>query len=80
MQSNDLGATLTKALSGLQVGVANARGAAGQVGVLTTGSKEVQDAVRPLLKLQKSEKDFVVEKTLATADDENLGKLIDVTA
>ena len=80
MQSNDLGATLTAALSGLQVGVTNAVGSAGQVGALTTGSKEVQDTVRPLLQLQKSEKDFVAGNTLPTADDENLGKLIDVTA
>ena len=80
MQANDLGTTLTKALSGLQVGVTNAAGASGQVGALTTGSKEVQDTVRPLLKLQKSEKDFVVGNIVPTADDENLGKLIDVTA
>lgn len=80
MPSDDLASTLTTALSGLHAAVANAKVAAGKVGALTTGSKEVQDTVRPLLKLQKSEQAHLEPRKTVTADDENLGDLIDITA
>lgn len=76
----DMDKTLTSALSGLQVGVNNAAAAAGEVGRLTTGSKEVQDAVRPLLKLQQAENQVAVSSQVIKADNETLGSLIDVTA
>jgi hypothetical protein len=76
----DITSTFTTALSGLQVGIANAAGAAGEVGRLTTGSKEVQDTVRPLLKLQQGEQQVAASSMVAKADGEALGSLIDVTA
>ena len=76
----DMEKSLTTALSGLQAGVNKAAMAAGEVGKLTTGSKEVQDAVRPLLKLQEAENQVAVASQVIKADNETLGSLIDVTA
>lgn len=74
----DMASTLTNALSGLQVGISNAAAAAGEVQRLTTGSQEVQDTVRPLLKLQESENDVAVASKIVQTDNDTLGSLIDV--
>jgi len=74
----DMASTLTNALSGLQVGISNAAAAAGEVQRLTTGSQEVQDAVRPLLKLQDSKNEVAVASKVVQADNDTLGSLIDV--
>lgn len=80
MRTDDLSSTLTAALSGLQVGISNAAAAAGEVAKLTTGSKEVQDTVRPLLKLQQAENDVSVVSKVIETENNTLGSLIDVTA
>ena len=71
--------TLTAALSGLQVGVKDARSAAGEIAKLTTGSKNVQDAVKPLLSLQQAEQDVAIASKVVKAEDENLGRFVDET-
>jgi len=72
--------TLTAALSGLQVGVNNAQKAAGEVAKLTTGSKSVQEAVRPLLNLQQAEQDVAVNSKVIKAESDTLGRFVDETA
>lgn len=71
--------TLTAALSGLQVGVKEARNAAGEIAKLTTGSKNVQDAVKPLLSLQQAEQDVAIASKVVKAEDDNLGRFVDET-
>ena len=71
--------TLTAALSGLQVGVKDARNAAGEIAKLTTGSKSVQDAVKPLLSLQQAEQDVAIASKVVKAEDDNLGRFVDET-
>ena len=82
MASDDLSTTLTRALTGLQSGIAQANFASGEVGKLTTGSQEVQDAIRPLLKLQDQEEEFTkkLSSEVVKEEGETLGTLIDVTA
>lgn len=72
--------TLTSALAGLQVGVKHARDAAQDVAKLSSGSREVQDAVKPLLDMQKAETEVAVNSKVVRAQDETLGTLIDTTA
>ena len=72
--------TLTTALSGLQVGVNNAQKAAGEVAKLTTGSKSVQEAVKPLLNLQQAEQDVAVNSKVVKAESDTLGRFVDETA
>lgn len=78
--SLDMEKTLTSALSGVQVGVNKAAMASAEVGRLTTGSKDVQDAVRPLLKLQEAENQVALSSEVIKTENETLGTLIDVTA
>lgn len=75
----DMTATLTSALEGLQVGVNQARQAAGEVAKLTTGSKDVQDVVRPLLRLNDSEPPVAVTSEIVKGADDNLGRFVDET-
>ena len=75
----DMTSTLTAALSGLQVGVKDARNAAGEIAKLTTGSKSVQDAVKPLLSLQQAEQDVAIASKVVKAEDDNLGRFVDET-
>ena len=72
--------TLTTALSGLQVGVNNTRKAAGEVAKLTTGSKSVQDAVGPLLKLQEAKQQVATSAKVINVENDTLGRFIDETA
>ena len=72
--------TLTSALSGLQVGVNNARKAAGDVAKLTTGSKDVQDAVGPLLKLQEAKQQVATSSKTIEVENDTLGRFVDETA
>jgi len=74
----DMASTLTNALSGLQVGISNAAAAAGEVQRLTSGSQDVQDAVRPLLQLQESKNEVGVASKVVQTDKDTLGSLIDV--
>ena len=76
----DMTSTLTSALSGLQVGVNKARAAAGEVAKLTTGSKSVQDAVRPLLSLQEAEQQVAVTSKVIGVENDTLGRFVDETA
>ncbi|MCK5386656.1 MAG: hypothetical protein KAJ39_05695 [Gammaproteobacteria bacterium] len=76
----DMTSTLTSALSGLQVGVNKARAAAGEVAKLTTGSKSVQDAVRPLLSLQEAEQQVAVTSKVIDVENDTLGRFVDETA
>lgn len=73
----DLMTTLTTALSGLQVGVNKARAAAGEVAKLTTGSKSVQDVIRPLLKMQEAENEVIVVSKVVKTENEALGRFVD---
>lgn len=75
----DLTSTLTAALSGLQVGINNARSAAGEVEKLTTGSKSVQDTVRPLLQLQQAEQEVSVASKIVQVENDTLGRFVDET-
>lgn len=75
----DMTSTLTSALSGLQVGVSNARVAAGEVAKLTTGSQSVQDALRPLLKLQEAEQQVAVTTKVIGVENDTLGRFVDET-
>lgn len=77
--TNDISTSLTSALSGLQVGVNRARTAAGDVAKLTTGSENVQDAIRPLLSLQQSEQEISAASKIVKAED-GLGRFVDETA
>ena len=81
MASGDISTTLTTALSGvqLQAGIAKAASASAEVARLTTGSQEVQDAIRPLLKLQDAEQQVQIASEVVKAEGETLGTLIDVT-
>ena len=72
--------TLTSALSGLQVGVNNAQKAAGEVAKLTTGSKGVQDAVGPLLKLQEAGQQVATSSKTIEVENDTLGRFVDETA
>lgn len=72
--------TLTSALSGLQVGVNNARAAADEVSKLTTGSKSVQDTVGPLLNLQQAEQQVATTSKVIGVESDTLGRFIDETA
>lgn len=76
----DMLSTLTSALSGLQVGVNNAQAAAGEVAKLTTGSKSVQDAVRPLLNLQQAAQQVATTSKVIDVESDTLGRFIDDTA
>ena len=76
----DMTSTLTSALSGLQVGVNKARAAAGEVAKLTTGSESVQNAVRPLLKLQEAEQQVAVTSNVIGVENDTLGRFIDESA
>lgn len=75
----DMTSTLTAALSGLQVGVNNARTAADEVAKLTVGSKTVQDAVGPLLNLQQAEQQVATTSEVIEVENDTLGRLIDET-
>lgn len=76
----DMVSTLTSALSGLQVGVNKAREAAGEVARLSTGSKSVQNAVNPLLKLQQGEQEVATASKVIKTENDTLGRFIDETA
>lgn len=76
----DMTSTLTSALSGLQVGVNNARAAADEVAKLTTGSKSVQDTVGPLLNLQQAEQQVATTSKVIDVESDTLGRFIDETA
>lgn len=76
----DMTSTLTSALAGLQVGVNKARAAAGEVAKLTTGSKNVQDAIRPLLKLQEAEQQVAVTSKVIGVENDTLGRFVDESA
>lgn len=73
----DITSTLTSALSGLQVGVNNARTAADEVAKLTVGSKSVQDTVRPLLNLQQAEQQVATTSKVIDVENDTLGRFID---
>lgn len=73
----DMTTTLTSALSGLQVGVNKARAATSEVAKLTTGSKSVQDAVRPLLALNQAERDVAVASKVISVESDTLGRFVD---
>ncbi len=75
----DMTTALTTALSGLQVGVNNARSAAAEVAKLTTGSKSVQDTVGPLLSLQQSEQEVAVMSKVVGVENDALGRFVDET-
>ena len=72
--------TLTTALSGLQVGISNAQKAAGEVAKLTTGSKSVQEAVGPLLKLNQAEQQVATTSKVVAVEDDTLGRFVDERA
>lgn len=76
----DMTSTLTSALSGLQVGVNNARSAAAEVAKLTVESKSVQDTVGPLLKLQEAEQQVATTSKVVEVENESLGRFVDETA
>lgn len=73
----DMTSVLTNALSGLQVGVNQARSASDEVAKLTTGSKNVQDAVRPLLALNQAERDVAVASKVISVENDTLGRFVD---
>ena len=73
----DMTSILTNALSGLQVGVDKARAASSEVAKLTTGSKSVQDAVRPLLALNEAERDVAVATKVISVENDTLGRFVD---
>lgn len=73
----DMTTTLTSALSGLQVGVNKARAATSEVAKLTTGSKSVQDAIRPLLALNQAERDVAVASKVISVESDTLGRFVD---
>ena len=73
----DMTSTLTSALSGLQVGVNKAREAAGEVAKLSSGSRTVQDAVRPLLSLQESEQQVAASSKVVSVENDSLGRFVD---
>ena len=77
MATVGLDTTITQALSGLQVGIDQARSAAGDVARLTIGSQTVQDTIKPLLDLQQSEQAVALNTKIIQAEDENLGRFID---
>lgn len=77
--NTDLTSTLTAALSGLQVGINNARAATSEVAKLTTGSDAVRDTVRPLLQLQKAEQDVSVASKVVQIENDTLGRFVDET-
>lgn len=76
----DVTASLTAALSGLQVGVNRARAASGEIAKLTTESDSVRDTVRPLLALQQAEEEVAVSTQIVKTDNETLGRFVDETA
>ena len=76
----DMVSTLTSALSGLQVGVSNAHKAAGEVAKFTTGSKSVQEAVGPLLKLQEAEQQVASSAKVINVENDTLGRFVDEKA
>ena len=76
----DMTSTLSAALSGLQVGVNNARAAANEVAKLTVGSKAVQDTVGPLLNLQEAEQQVATSSKVIEVENDTLGRLIDEKA
>ena len=76
----DMTSVLTNALSGLQVGVDNARKASSEVAKLTTGSKSVQDTVRPLLAMNQAERDVAVASKVISVENDTLGRFVDETA
>ena len=77
---SDMVSTLTSALSGLQVGMNNAQKAAGEVAKLTTGSKSVQDAVGPLLKLQEAKQQVGASSKVIDIESDTLGRFVDEKA
>ncbi|MFK5913532.1 MAG: hypothetical protein QM484_04085 [Woeseiaceae bacterium] len=76
----DMTTTLTTALSGLQVGINNAQQASNEVAKLTTGSKDVQAAIGPLLKLQEAEQQVAVTSKVIAVEGEALGRFVDESA
>ena len=76
----DMTNNLTSALSGLQVGINQARAAAGEVAKLTTGSDAVRDTVRPLLELQQAEQNVASSSQVVKAEDDTLGRFVDESA
>lgn len=75
----DLSSSLTAALSGLQVGIKNARSAANEVAKLTSKSESVQNTVKPLLELQQAEQTAAVSGKVIKTETDTLGKFIDET-
>ena len=75
----DMPSMLTNALSGVQVGVDKARTASNEIAKLTTGSKGVQDTVRPLLALGEAERDVAVASKVASVENDTLGRFVDET-
>ncbi len=75
----NLETTLSSAMAGLQTGINQAKKASGEVAKLTTGSDEVQDTVRPLLKLQEAEQQVAASTQVVKADNETLGRFVDET-
>jgi len=76
----DMPSMLTNALSGVQVGVDKARTASSEIAKLTTGSKSVQDTVRPLLALNEAERDVAVASKVISVENDTLGRFIDEKA
>lgn len=76
----DMATTLSAALSGLQVGVSNAQKAAGEVAKLTTDSKSVQDAVRPLLNMSQAEQQVATTSKIIEVENDTLGRFVDERA
>ncbi len=76
----DMPSMLTNALSGVQVGVDKARTASSEIAKLTTGSKSVQDTVRPLLALNQAERDVAVASKVISVENDTLGRFVDETA
>ena len=80
IMKTDMTTTLTSALSGLQVGINQARSAAGEVAKLTTGSDSVRDTVKPLLELNQAEQQVSVSSNVVKAEDDTLGRFVDESA
>ena len=76
----DMTTTLTSALSGLQVGISNAQKAADEVSKLTTGSENVQNAVKPLLNLNQAEQQVATTSKVIEVENDTLGRFVDETA
>lgn len=60
--------------------MSQAHKAAGEVAKLTTGSKDVQDTVGPLLKLQDAKNQVATSSKVIDVENDTLGRFVDEKA